>query len=166
MRSPHFQGMDKVKKTTITKQLAAAAFFLSALLPAGAQADVQPRNRAERTVVGLIDTAFNQKKPAEAWERYGGPYYKQHNPTAPDGKEAIIRLLSGWLPTVPNLHYDIKRIVSHGDMVWVHSHVTNGPGDRGNAVVDIFRLEKGKVVEHWDVGTPVPEKSMNDNSMF
>ena len=51
-------------------------------------------------------------------------------------------------------------------MVWVHSHVTTGSEDRGNAVVDIFRLEKGKVVEHWDVGTAVPEKSLNGNTMF
>jgi len=148
------------------KQVAAMALLAIALLPLNAQAKVQPRNRAERTVIGLIDTAFNQKKPAEAWERYGGPYYKQHNPTAPDGKEAIIGLLNAWLPTVPNLRYDIKRIISHRDMVWVHSHVTKGPDDLGNAVVDIFRLEKGKVVEHWDVGTPVVEKPLNDNTMF
>jgi len=148
------------------KQVAAMALLAIALLPLNAQAKVQPRNRAERTVIGLIDTAFNQKKPAEAWERYGGPYYKQHNPTAPDGKEAIIGLLNAWLPTVPNLRYDIKRIISHRDMVWVHSHVTKGPADLGNAVVDIFRLEKGKVVEHWDVGTPVVEKPLNDNTMF
>jgi len=155
-----------MKKMKILKLGIGMALLAVALLPIGAQADVEPRNEAERTVIGLLDTAFNQKKPAEAWERYGGPYYTQHNPTAPDGKEAIIGLLSGWLPTVPNLRYDIKRIISNDDMVWVHSHVTTGPEDRGNAVVDIFRLEEGKVVEHWDVGTPVPEKSMNDNSMF
>jgi predicted SnoaL-like aldol condensation-catalyzing enzyme len=148
------------------KSAAAATLFAAMLLPTGANADVAPRNDAERTVIGLLDTAFNQKKPAEAWELYGGAYYTQHNPTAPDGKEAIIGLLNAWLPTVPNLRYDIKRIISDGDMVWVHSHVTTGPEDRGQAVVDIFRLEAGKVVEHWDVGTQVPEKSMNDNTMF
>lgn len=151
---------------TLSKFAAVFALLGAMSIPLQAQADVKPRNKAEQTVVGLLDTAFNQKKPEEAWKRYGGPYYKQHNPTAPDGKEAIIALLNGWLPTVPGLRYDIKRIVSHGDLVVVHSHVTTGPQDRGNAVVDIFRLEKGKVVEHWDVGMPVPEKAMNDNGMF
>lgn len=145
--------------------LIAAGFHLASL-PVAAHADVKPRNAAERAVVGLLDMAFNQKKPAEAFQKFVGPYYRQHNPTAPDGKEAIIKIFSEWLPTAPGLHYDIKRIVSHGDMVWVHSHVTKGPQDRGDAVVDIFRLEHGKVVEHWDVGTPVPEKAMNDNTMF
>jgi predicted SnoaL-like aldol condensation-catalyzing enzyme len=148
------------------KSAAAATLFTAMLLSTTAKADVTPRNDAERTVIGLLDTAFNQKKPAEAWDLYGGPYYTQHNPTAPDGREAIIGMLNAWLPTVPELRYDIKRIISDGDMVWVHSHVTTSPEDRGQAVVDIFRLENGKVVEHWDVGTQVPEKPMNDNTMF
>lgn len=144
----------------------ASLAILAALGAAPAHAEVTPKNEAETAVVGLLDMAFNQKKPAEAFETYGGPDYIQHNPTAPDGKEAVIALLSGWLPTVPDLHYDIKRIISDGDMVWVHSHVTRGADDRGMVVVDIFRLEDGKVVEHWDVGTEVPEKALNDNTMF
>ena len=163
--APFFDWM-QMNKIMSLRHAAAAAIFVATLLPQGAQAGVKPRNAAERTVVGLLDMAFNQKKPAEAWQRYGGSYYKQHNPMAPDGKGAIIGLLSAWLPTVPNLRYDIKRIISDGEMVWVHSHVTTGSEDRGNAVVDIFRLEKGKVVEHWDVGTAVPEKSLNGNTMF
>ena len=38
--------------------------------------------------------------------------------------------------------------------------------DRGVAVVDIFRIEDGRVVEHWDVIQPIPERAANDNGMF
>ena len=53
-----------------------------------------------------------------------------------------------------------------GDYVIVHVHAVREPGTRGNAIIDIFRLENGKVVEHWDVIQPVPEKAANNNGMF
>jgi predicted SnoaL-like aldol condensation-catalyzing enzyme len=50
--------------------------------------------------------------------------------------------------------------------VVMHSHLIRETGDRGMAVVDIFRLEDGKIVEHWDVVQEIPETPANDNTMF
>jgi predicted SnoaL-like aldol condensation-catalyzing enzyme len=47
-----------------------------------------------------------------------------------------------------------------------HSVLKSSPDDRGTAAADIFRLEDGKIVEHWDVLQPVPEESANDDTMF
>ncbi len=51
-------------------------------------------------------------------------------------------------------------------MVWMHNDSRSGPDDRGRAIVNIFRVKDGKIVEHWDVIEAVPEHSANDNTMF
>lgn len=61
---------------------------------------------------------------------------------------------------------EIKNIFADGDYVVLHVHSVLEPGARGLAVVDIFKLDAGKIVEHWDVIQEIPEKSANDNGMF
>lgn len=116
--------------------------------------------------VEFLDMVFNQKKVEEGFAKYVGPTYIQHNPMVPDGIEGAVTGLTGLLKQMPDWKYDFKRVLVDGDLVAVHSHVTTGPADRGTAVVDIFRVVDGKIVEHWDVLQPVPEKAANDNTMF
>jgi predicted SnoaL-like aldol condensation-catalyzing enzyme len=126
--------------------------------------DELEQNKA--TVVAFYDTAFNQKQPEAAIAQYVGPMYIQHNPGAADGKDAFIRFVRGFSQQFPDAYVDIKRVIAEGDMVVTHSHFTLNPEDRGSAVVDIFRLENGKVVEHWDVIQMIPETPLNTNTMF
>jgi len=66
----------------------------------------------------------------------------------------------------PEMSLDIKRTVAEGDLVVTHSMLMTSPEDRGTAVADFFRLEDGKIVEHWDVLQPVPESAANEHPMF
>jgi predicted SnoaL-like aldol condensation-catalyzing enzyme len=50
--------------------------------------------------------------------------------------------------------------------VAVHSHHVDTPGECGRAVLDLFRVRDGKIVEYWDAVQDVPEASANDNTMF
>ena len=120
----------------------------------------------KQTVLAYLNTAFNEKNPAEAVEKYGGSHYIQHNPQAPDGFEAFVQFVGGFLEQFPQLSLDIKRAVAEGGMVVSHSLLKTSPEDRGTAVADFFRLEDGKVVEHWDVMQPIPESAANEHPMF
>jgi predicted SnoaL-like aldol condensation-catalyzing enzyme len=55
---------------------------------------------------------------------------------------------------------------AEGDFVILHCHWIGLISDSGDAVVDIFRSEDGKVVEHWDVIQPIPKAAANNNTMF
>jgi predicted SnoaL-like aldol condensation-catalyzing enzyme len=120
----------------------------------------------KKTVVEYLDLALNAKQPAEAVAAHVGSRYIQHNPQVADGAEPFIAFVEGFTQQFPEARIDIKRAVAEGDLVFTHSLLTVGPTDRGTAAVDIFRLQDGKIVEHWDVLQPVPETAANDNSMF
>ena len=74
--------------------------------------------------------------------------------------------MEGFAEQFPQLSLEIKRALAEGDMVVTHSLLKTSPEDRGTAAADFFRLEDGKVVEHWDVLQPVPESAANDHPMF
>jgi predicted SnoaL-like aldol condensation-catalyzing enzyme len=120
----------------------------------------------KRTVVEYLELAFNEGRPEEAAQRYQGPVYIQHNPLAADGAAAFIAFAKSFKAEFPELRLDIKRVIAEGDLVVAHVHAKSAPDDRGTAAIDIFRLENGKIVEHWDVSQPVPDTSANDNTMF
>jgi predicted SnoaL-like aldol condensation-catalyzing enzyme len=60
----------------------------------------------------------------------------------------------------------VKHVFADGDYVIQHVHSVRVPGSRGSAIINIFKLENGKIVEHWDVIQEIPEKSANANTMF
>ena len=148
--------------TRITLALAAAL----ALTALAAGADAQTQQEAnKKIVVDFYDKALNQKD-FEAASKYLGSRYTQHNPNAADGPEGLKAFLQFLKEKFPNSRSEIKRVFADGDYVIVHVHAVREPGTRGNAIVDIFKLENGKVVEHWDVVQPIPEKAANTNGMF
>ena len=143
------------------RALLAAAALAMASMPALA-ADLEAN---KKVVVDFYDKALNQKD-FEAAARHFGPRYIQHNPNVPDGPDGLKRLVDLLKEKFPNSKSEIKRVIAEGDLVMLHVHSVREPGQHGRAIVDIFRVENGKIVEHWDVIQAVPEKAANQNTMF
>ena len=140
-----------------------AALLLAAPAAQGADAEQQEQNK--KVVVDFYEKGLNQKD-FEAASKHFGPRYTQHNPNAADGPEGFKAFLQFLKEKFPASRSEIKRVFADGDYVIVHVHAVREPGTRGVAVVDIFKLENSKIVEHWDVVQPIPEKAANTNGMF
>lgn len=119
----------------------------------------------KQVVVDYYQTAFDGN-PEKAVADHFGDRYIQHNPQAQDGPDAFIGFVHWLRGEYPQLRLDIKRVIAEGDMVVTHSQLILTPGEPGRALADFFRLEDGKVVEHWDVIQDIPEAAANSNSMF
>jgi predicted SnoaL-like aldol condensation-catalyzing enzyme len=144
-------------------RLAVLPLFVALALAISAQAAEQS---AKEMVTAFYKMMFYDHKVAEAFKTYVGASYKQHNPLVPDGIEPSVAFLSKRFETNPQAINEIKRVIADGDLVAVHVHSRSNDADRGRAIVDIFRVENGKIVEHWDVIQPVPENAQNNNTMF
>ncbi len=149
-----------MKISLVLIAFAAGFLFMPHAVPAGT---IQDDNK--KTVVDFYDKAINQKDFAAA-AAYLGPRYIQHNQHAADGAEGLKNFLAFLKEKFPKSHSEIRRVFADGDFVILHVHAVREPGTRGMAVVDIFRLEKGKIAEHWDVHEDIIDKPANTNGMF
>ena len=95
-----------------------------------------------------------------------GPQYTQHNPGLGHGKAELIKFFQDFWEIHPWPGYYLKRTIAENDLVAIHYHFQPDPDEDGYAIVDIFRIEDGKLAEHWDVCQKMPEKSKNNSPMF
>jgi steroid delta-isomerase-like uncharacterized protein len=88
--------------------------------------------------------------------------YIQHNPLVGQGRKGFQDFFQSWFKASPDFTFELKQIVSEGDRVWVygaysgtHTSAWLGIPATGKAykfdAVDIFRVQDGKLAEHWDV---------------
>ena len=99
-------------------------------------------------------------------DRYISPNYIQHSSLAEPGVQPLKDFLDFVHERSPDATQAIYRSFVEDDHVILHYHVKRFPEDPGMAVVDIFRVEDGMIVEHWDVLQDVIVGGPNTNSMF
>jgi predicted SnoaL-like aldol condensation-catalyzing enzyme len=128
-------------------------------------ADTRQLEENKRAVREFYEAAIN-RKDADRAMTYVGSRYIQHNQNAADGAEGLKKFILFLRDRHPQSHSEIRRVFAEGNYVILHVHAVRDPGTRGMAVIDIFRLEQGKIVEHWDVHEDILERPANANGMF
>lgn len=106
--------------------------------------DRPQRNKA--LVLEAMRSLF-QRRDASAVERLYSADYIQHNPTIPQGSAPLATLVAGLSPDV---YYEPGLMIAEGDMVAIHGRI-RGWAEETQVVIDLFRIENGKLAEHWDV---------------
>jgi predicted SnoaL-like aldol condensation-catalyzing enzyme len=127
---------------------------------------VQPSLEANKKIVQEFYDFLINKKDFKAASKYIGNRYIQHNPLVADGPEGLKAFVDFLKSDYPDARSEIKRVLADGDYVIIHVHSVRIPNTRGRAILDLFKLENGKIVEHWDTIQEIPESSANPNGMF
>lgn len=106
-------------------------------------------------ITDFVQNLMNNHNFDYVLERYNESSYVQHNRNLPDKVTGLVSFLKEFVAKYPDYTYEVKHIYADGDFVIFHSHATLKKADRGNDkkgmnIIDTWRLENGKIVEHWD----------------
>ena len=113
---------------------------------------------------GFVDLMYRRLDVRTAFDTYVAVDYIQHNPGLPDGRNAARDALSVKF-TDPAFSIEVVRMLVDGDLCVLHLRASR-EGRPAAAVVDIYRAEGDRIVEHWDVLQTWPATSANDHPMF
>ncbi len=102
-----------------------------------------------------------------ALDRYWADEYIQHNPSMTDGREAVKTFLESLgILTWPKQQVKFERVIAEGDLVMLQTAQPPSDSSPGTVIVDIFRVENGKIAEHWDVIQQIPADATNPRTMY
>lgn len=118
---------------------------MSIVSPGGGVFDDRPQRNKALVLEAMI--SLFQRHDASAVERLYARNYIQHNPNIPQGRDALAALVAGLSQAV---YYEPGLMVAEGDLVAIHGRI-RGWTDAPQVVVDLFRIEDGRLAEHWDV---------------
>jgi len=88
--------------------------------------------------------------------------YIQHNPFVEQGSDGFKHFFETWFTAIPDFQYELKNLIVNDEFIWVYgsysgTHTNEWLGISATQAkyqfdaVDIFRVEDGKLAEHWDV---------------
>jgi len=116
----------------------------------------------------LVTTAYQRifgDLDASAVDEFMSKDFIQHNPNIPDGPEGVKQVLQMLASQgTPKQKIEFKHVAVEGDVVFLHSRYEMGGKEW--RFIDIYRIENGKLAEHWDAMMQMPDQRANNNPMF
>ncbi|WP_448044294.1 ester cyclase [Bradyrhizobium liaoningense] len=126
------------------------------------QSTVETKVKDPKSVLAALGASVFAKKDFSKLDELVREDYIQHNPLVAQGIKGFREFFEAWFKAVPDFKYNLKKVVAEGDLVWAYGTYSGtqtgdwlGISATGKAytfdAVDIFRVENGRLAEHWDV---------------
>jgi predicted SnoaL-like aldol condensation-catalyzing enzyme len=129
-------------------------------------ADRDQTEANKQLAVSLVEDVLMGKNPANITTYISAEQYDQHNPDIKDGLNGILEAVE-YLTSQNNMfkYTKIHKVLGEGNFVLT---VSEGEwSGKAHVFYDLFRMEAGKIVEHWDVIQEIPTEGLaNTNGMF
>ncbi len=111
-------------------------------------------------VIDFVQRLMNDHDFDYVMDKFDTGTYIQHNRSMPDGVSGVVEYVRKFVKRFPDFAYDVKHVYVDGMNVILHSHSTMNKKDRGNLqkgfnIIDTWKIENGKLVEHWDAIQPI-----------
>ena len=120
-----------------------------------------------RIVTDFYTRALVEKQVRAGFEEYVRADFVEHKPDIKGGtRDGAVAFLEGLVKQLPGASWKIHRAVADGDLVALHASFVPAPGAPAYVIADFFRVEKCKIVEHWDVVGPPSKESGNPHPRF
>lgn len=141
---------------------AATALLFTISFMTGGYAMAQDTQQENKQLLADFGADVFGKQDLSKLNWYMREDYIQHNPLVPQGLTGFKKFFADWFKAVPDWNYSLTKIVAEGDTVWAYG--TYSGTQKGDwlgipatnksysiTAVDIFRIQDGKLAEHWDV---------------
>lgn len=131
-------------------------------------ADVDKTAANKSVIEKFVDEVLLNHKMDNITSYINAENYKQHNSAVADGLDGFGAAMKYFAENGMVMEYEkVHKILGEGNFVLTMSEGKFGKGDHV-AFYDLFRLEDGLIVEHWDVIQPIPAKEnwKNTNGKF
>lgn len=116
-------------------------------------------------VLGFVRDVLGGAAPENVATYMDPAVYMQHNPNIADGLEGLMTAIKAYADQgLVITKFEPQIVVADGNFVFVASDAVMG-GDPW-AFFDLWRVDNGKIVEHWDVVAPIPAEMAHDNGKF
>ncbi len=129
--------------------------------------DLEATEANRELVRGFLADVMQGQRPERTPEYFGGDAYLQHNTQIADGLSGLGAALAAMAEQGVSMVYDtVHMVLAQGDMVLAVSEGTFGGAP--TSYYDLWRVEGGKIAEHWDVMETIAERETwaNENGKF